>query len=1072
MKSSQLVGFALLVVLGAGPADLRAAAESPDPAKEAWSLRERAIELRKRGKLAESIAALERAVTLGEGASRLQRKRLADIHLDLARAYADRSQDPMRNVYDIAVRSASHFERALALWQNERGISEIEQAVARTNLANVYNRVGRHDEALPLFASAMPHLERRFGKDSAQVASALGGVGLASHLVHRFEDSERAYRRAIEIYRARPQHRRDVVVALDMLAQMYWSSDSYVRAVEALEESIETAQAAFGNDSPSLISPLQTLAAVRNYQTQFWRVNEIYDRIAAICAAHPRAGAICEDGPRRPDVLGSLAYDSRNNREAIRHYRQWIDSVASVDWNADRRIGVFQMISMRLAALYESLGEYRNAAVIRERMVEVYSRHPTLAATVPLEQLRLAHDYERAGDSARADELYRLVIPTLEVQVRHPQQARTGDQPPGDCREQMALDLADYYVRHGQRDRARKLLSDECAKVSHEISESEYATRLLLRARFLDRAGFRDDALGLYERVLPLFEQIIGAETPAVAGVLLALSRGALGGGHVTKGISLLDRAIRIYRSTLPLIESRSAEDERRAAVDLYSGSLDLAVSIDRDIAPGEPAALALAAQAVLERKGRLLQSSRAAFAALRERKSGAAAQALDDLARVRAERAALELPGVLSRGKSPDASRVQALRTREQRLERLAANLIPSFQPDSEPITAEQVCQVLARKQAVVEMITYRPYDPANNVWRASRVAGYVFRWDGSVTSVDLGPSKALASAVAAFREELSSASVQSRDGARALYQLLMTPLEASLIDVETVFFSPDGDVSLAPLGALVDPSDRYLLERYDVRYLTAGRDILRPVRDASTRPAILFGNPDYGIRRPTTASSHGGGGEDFHFTPLLATESEVAGVAKILEGATVYLRDRATEAQVKQIHGPRILHIATHGYFIPNVRGIEDELAGATMGIPDDPLLRAGLAMACANAPCNSKDDGVLTALEATTLDLDGTELVVLSACNTGVGDAAANDSVYGLRRAFLLAGARQQMVSLWPIQEGPANDFVMAFYERMQTMKVTPSEALRAVQREWARQGSRQHPNYWASFVLSGR
>jgi CHAT domain-containing protein len=103
---------------------------------------------------------------------------------------------------------------------------------------------------------------------------------------------------------------------------------------------------------------------------------------------------------------------------------------------------------------------------------------------------------------------------------------------------------------------------------------------------------------------------------------------------------------------------------------------------------------------------------------------------------------------------------------------------------------------------------------------------------------------------------------------------------------------------------------------------------------------------------------------------------------------------------------------------------------------------------------------------------LDLEGTQLVVLSACNTGVGDTAANDSVYGLRRAFLLAGARQQMVSLWPIQEGPANDFLRAFYERMQTMKVTPSEALRAVQREWARQGSRQHPNYWASFVLSGR
>lgn len=1064
---------ALLVIVLAVPG-ARASATEPneDPAKEAWSLKKTAERLRERGRLDESIATLERALALAGAARGLERKRIGEIHFALARAYEDRAeQSVLPRSLQAATSAASHFERTLTLWADERDVTDIQRAVAQWHLAHMYNRVGRFADAVQMFETSVPHIERRFGKDSAQIAAALLGFGLANTRTHRFEAAERCYRRAIAIYRATPRHERDVVNALHLLGEMFWSHDNYGRAAETLEEAIQAAEKYFGPDAPQLIPPLGTLAAVRNYQTEFWRIGAIYDRIAGICRAHPGGDPMCADGgPLRPDILGTLAYNASRDREAARHYQQWLNTVAGVDWNADPRIGLFQMISDRLAGLYERFGDYEKAIRVRQRIVEVYGSVAVLSRMVPLEQLRLAKDYERAGDAARAADLYRMVIPRLESQVREPLMTEDG-QRPGDCIEPIAIELAAYYARTGQRDRGRSLLQTDCRYVSRQISQHEYGLRLRGRARLLEQIGSDRDAVPLYEEVLRVFEQTVGPDTPAAASVLLALARTALSSGDVAKGQTLLKRATDIYQSTLPLIESHASEDERRSALELYSMSLDLTVSLDRNIAPGDPAARAFAASIVLERKGRLLESSRVATAALRERGSGAAAQAFDELSRVRAERAALVLPGLLDRSRTADPARVQALRSREDALERLAAKLTPGYQPVLERIAADRICAALASGEAAVEMITYRPYDASARAWRAPRLVGYVFRADGTITSIDLGPTREIAAAVAAFRDELSSTTNKSHDHAQALYRLVIEPLEPALVRAETVYFSPEGDLALAPLGALVDASQRFLLERFDVRYLTAARDLLRPHRAATSSPPVLFGNPDYRKSAAATQSGDSGFNSTFHFTPLAWTEHEVRHVATSLDAASVYTGTEATEAQVKQVQRPKILHLATHAFFFPDLSAMEERLAGQTIGVPDDPLLRAGLALACANAPCDPHDDGVLTALEVTTMDLDGTDLVVLSACDTGVGDASSHDGVYGLRRAFVLAGAGATLSSLWHVKEGDADAFIIAFYQRVKDLG-SPAAALRDLQTRWAREGSRTHPNYWAAFVLYGR
>jgi CHAT domain-containing protein len=131
---------------------------------------------------------------------------------------------------------------------------------------------------------------------------------------------------------------------------------------------------------------------------------------------------------------------------------------------------------------------------------------------------------------------------------------------------------------------------------------------------------------------------------------------------------------------------------------------------------------------------------------------------------------------------------------------------------------------------------------------------------------------------------------------------------------------------------------------------------------------------------------------------------------------------------------------------------------------------MLRSGLALAGANLKKSGQEDGLLTALEVAGLDLYGTRLVVLSACDTGVGEVRNGEGVYGLRRALVLAGAETQVMSLWPVSDQGTRDLMIEYYKAVQAGEGR-SAALRNVQLRMIASRDRLHPYYWASFMLSG-
>lgn len=295
-------------------------------------------------------------------------------------------------------------------------------------------------------------------------------------------------------------------------------------------------------------------------------------------------------------------------------------------------------------------------------------------------------------------------------------------------------------------------------------------------------------------------------------------------------------------------------------------------------------------------------------------------------------------------------------------------------------------------------------------------------------------------------------------------LYRALLAPLEAQLSKANKLLISPDGPLAFLPFELLSD-GKQLLLERFSVRYIPSGRDLLQLRRNPAqkpTGPAAIFGNPVFTATAPGTSRSNSGRTlsellRKASFAPLPATEREAKTIGGLLGNQTqVFLGEAANQQNLQRLESPRVLHLATHGFFL---------------NAPDipNPFLRVGIALSGARASVLAGEEyGLLTALQLSALQLSGTELVVLSACETALGDVIAGEGVIGLNQAFIAAGARRVMLSLWKVPDQETALLMENFY-RLWTGGKTVEEALRQAKLELMRQGL--EPIKWAAFVLSG-
>src|SRR5262249_50342494 len=583
-------------------------------------------------------------------------------------------------------------------------------------------------------------------------------------------------------------------------------------------------------------------------------------------------------------------------------------------------------------------------------------------------------------------------------------------------------------------------------------------------------------SLDTHQRALAIWEHSGGPYREAMLMSVGNIARTYASAGDVPNALSYQHRTDAILEKQLELNLAVGSERQKLGFAKDVADRTDRTLSLHLYQARGNSDAASLAALVLLQRKGRVQDAMADTFAAVRQRDADLRNRALlDQLKTVTAQLARVALTGT---DPSQSEQRHQAVKNLETDKERLEAELSArsaEFRAQARPVTIEAVHAAIPAHAALPEFAVFHPFDPNaernTDAYGAPRYAAYVLRPHAGPRGFDLGSAMAIDAAVDAFRQALRDpgrADVQAK--ARALDALVMQPLRLAIGDAVRLLVSPDGDLNLAPFDALADEPGRYLIQRYGTGSVTSGRVLLRmQVARASRGTAVVFADPLFGepaarasaataepSRRSTTTGSDLSA---VYFAPLAAPAGGARAIKSPLPEATLYIGEGARKSALQRLEAPRMLHIASHGFFL------QDSRVNA-----ENPLLRSGLALAGANLPHESSEDGILTALEASALDLWGTKLVTLSACDTGVGEVRNGEGVYGLRRAFVLAGAETLVMSLWPVSDAIARETMVSYYTGLR-YGLGRGDALRQSKLDMLKRAARQHPYYWASFIQSG-
>jgi CHAT domain-containing protein len=282
------------------------------------------------------------------------------------------------------------------------------------------------------------------------------------------------------------------------------------------------------------------------------------------------------------------------------------------------------------------------------------------------------------------------------------------------------------------------------------------------------------------------------------------------------------------------------------------------------------------------------------------------------------------------------------------------------------------------------------------------------------------------------------------------------------------TLRLSPDAHLWLAPWAALPLPDDGpYALERFAISYVVTGRDLLRPRGAVETGPPLVLGDVDYdlGVTDAARRVPH-------PVKPLPASAAEVRSVTPLLEKLTKrkpmsFIGAAAREERVKAAHRPQVLFLSTHGGF----GSVEETILrpGQSALLLENPMLRCTLSFAGCNLKETGGEDGHLYGFEIEALDLAGTELVVLSACQTAIGDVHAGQSAASLRQAFQIAGARNVIATLWSAEDRAATRLTVELLEGLVAGRPA-AVALRNAQLALLRAPETAHPFYWGPFTLT--
>ncbi|MCP5152992.1 MAG: CHAT domain-containing protein [Ectothiorhodospiraceae bacterium] len=655
--------------------------------------------------------------------------------------------------------------------------------------------------------------------------------------------------------------------------------------------------------------------------------------------------------------------------------------------------------------------------------------------------------------------------------------------------------LADVLVEDGRHALAARTY-DEALAVLGERALGDRPWLLHNRAMLAYHLGDHDAAVRDYTEARASWVRARGDDHPFVATTDANLALVHWARGDVAAALDAFRRAETRRDHDMRRVLAVGSERQRMLYARGLQSDLGKVVGFALGAGRGNPEVERFAAQMLVRRKGRVLDAVAHTFDQMRGEADAADVAALERLRAVRTEIVALLAPS-LTRGTAPSQiDRLRRLREEEERLEAAVSYRGALHGAAIGTVALDDVQAALPADAVLVDILAHRRFDPVRDggaeSWHEERYAAMVLKPDGDPAWHDLGPVEAIDAQAERWRRRLVitriSASDRETTTARELHDAVVAPLLEAIGDASTWLVSPDRGLTTAPLGLLLDATGVRLDERIALSYLTSSRELvgLRQDDRSGTGAAVVIADPSFDAAPSPVATAptatepvveRGGLG------PLPGSRVEAEIVAALLGGATVLTGDAADTDALRTLRGPSVLHVATHGIFTP-MEDVPEEPTRDLLRLTDavvlverrgrtaiaSPMHYSGLALAGANRDGAA---GILTAQQIAGLDLHGTRLVVLSACETGLGTVRQGEEFSGLRRALAIAGAQTQVTSLWKVDDDATCALMSAFYRALREGRGR-AESLRRARRairddaehpQWAR------PFYWGAFVTSG-
>ena len=883
-------------------------------------------------------------------------------------------------------------------------------------------RAGDYATGVVVAEQAMQLARQTFGPRNPQTLGSLNNLAGLYRAQGRHAEAEPLYKEALQAFREvlGPRHP-NTLGSLNNLAVLYRAQGRHAEAEPLFKEALQASREVLGPRHPNTLASLNNLAELYDAQGRHAEAEPLHRE-----ALQARREVL---GSRHPDALQSLnnlalLYQAQGRlAEAEPLYKEALQ--ASRDVLGPRHPQTLTSIN-NLAVLYQAQGRLAEAEplykeALQARREVLGPRHPDTLQSLN----NMAFLYQAQGRLAEAEPLFKEALQASREVLgpRHPQTLTSIN------------NLAVLYQAQGRHAEAEPL-STEALQASREVLGPRHPQTLTTQLNMVVLLANQDRPQDAVRTLQEMESQLLGW----IGQELYATEAGAV----------------------------------RRQLVSSQATFQDVALTLAT--AEKSPEALRLAGTAMLRWKG--LQGEEEAYLArLAHRSDSPKIRAL--ASEVNDRRAALAAAARLGEPRAFEMA-LRALEAKQLALGQISRDYKDHLRVRTANL--DDLRAALPGGAALIEFRVFQPVDFKSGSFGEPRLAALLLAGFDEPVLADLGPLAELRATAGALLPQAPSATAD--EAAAALYRRLFAPFESTLAAQKTVYLAPDGLLHLIPYSRLKLADGRYFEQRQEVRILQTGRDLLRSDPDKPTRGLLALGGIDFGAAATTAVSAKSvfitaAGGADLSgavtrtaasfgsFGPLPASGEEASQLKDLYlryrkdEPAEAWTDAAAGETRLKTLKTPpRVLHLATHGFYLE--------------GDAPEPMLLSGVALAGANRALAGKgDDGILFAVEAQGLNLDGSELAALSACDTAKGSLDYSEGVYGLVRALRTAGARNVLVTLWPLNDGEARDFMVAFYKTWlaQAGRSDPAKALRETRLAYITHANPalRDPRVWAPYVL---